>query len=347
MREDLLAGVEAAAGLAVFGGPAASARRELVADGTPGRLAAKDPTLWGTAAEAIARHRLGWVDGYRRSRELLPQVAELCAELADLDEIVVAAPATAASAIARSLGVPMTVLASDPPRLRDAVADPDRLGRTLVVLTDDGAHLRDTFWPAYLDSGLSEAETSRHFVAVTVAGSALEKSAAALGVLVLPADPEVSGAFGALTASALVPAALAGVDVAELLDQAELLAPALAGDTDNPALALGLALSSSRGLIALVNDGSGFEGLGDWAAELLAAAGLRAIAVDDPGTAERTTSGVLTVSYGGALGAAGVPGGGVRPDVAVNGPLGAQFLAWQYGVAIAAAVLGFNPFSDN
>jgi glucose-6-phosphate isomerase len=42
-----------------------------------------------------------------------------------------------------------------------------------------------------------------------------------------------------------------------------------------------------------------------------------------------------------------VPGGGVRPDVAVNGPLGAQFLAWQYGVAIAASALGFNPFSDN
>jgi glucose-6-phosphate isomerase len=375
--------VEAAAGLAVFGGSPASARRELVADGTPGRLAGKDPTLWGTAAEAIARHRLGWVDGYRRSRELLPQVAELSAELADLDEIVVPAPATAAAAITRSLGVPMTVLASDPRRLRDAIADPDRLGRTLVVLTGDGAYLRDTFWPAYLDSGLSEAEASRHFVAVTVAGSALERSARALGVLVLPADPEVSGAFGALTASTLVPAALAGVDVAELLDQAELLAPALAGDTVNPALALGLALTSSPGLIALVNDGTGFEGLGDWAAELLAAAGLRAIAVDDPGIEERTTSGVLTISYGGALsygggpplgrgpilgsgralgggpglgggpalgggpGSAGVPGGGVRPDVAVNGPLGAQFLAWQYGVAIAAAALGCNPFSDN
>jgi glucose-6-phosphate isomerase len=353
MSDDLLAVVEAAAGLAVFGGSPASARRELVADGLPGRLAGKDPTLWGTAAVPIAGHRLGWVDGYRRSRELLPQIAELCEELADLDEVVVAAPATAASAITRSLGVHLTVLGLDPPRLRDAVADPDRLGRTVVVLTSEAGHLLDTFWPAYLDSGRTEAEAGRHFVAVAAAGSALETSARERGVLVLPADPEVSGAFGALTASALVPAALAGVDIADLLDQAELLAPSLAGDTDNPALALGLALTSTRGLIALVNDGTGFEGLGDWAAELLAAAGLRAVAVDDPGTGERTTSGVLTVSYGGALsyggrpGPGGVPGGGVRPDVAINGPLGAQFLAWQYAVAIAAAVLGFNPFSDN
>jgi len=349
--DDLLAGVEAAAGLAVFGGSRASARRELVADGTPGRLAGKDPTLWGTAAEATARHRLGWIDGYRRSRELLPQIAELCEELADLDEVVVAHPATAASAIARSLGVPLTVLDFDPPRVRDAVADPDRLRRTVLVLADgaaDGAaDLRDEFWRAHRAAGRTEAETSRHFVAVAASGSALEKSARDLGVLVLPADPEVSGGYAALTASALVPAALAGVDVAELLDQAELLAPSLAGDTDNPALALGVALTTSSGLIAVVNDGSGFEGLGDWAAELLAAAGLRAVAVDDPGTAERSTSGVLTIAYGGSLGTGGIPGGGVRPDVAINGPLGAQFLAWQYAVAVAAVVGGSNPFTDN
>jgi glucose-6-phosphate isomerase len=347
MNEGLLAGVEAAAGLAVHGGSAASARREVVAPGTPGRLAGRDPTLWGTAAAATAAHRLGWVDGYRRSRELLPQIAELCEELADLDEVVVAAPATAASAIARSLGVPVTVLGLDPPRLRDAVADPHRLWRTVVVLTDEAGHLRDAFWPAYLDSGLTDPEASRHFVAVAAPGSALEASARELGLVVLPADPQVSGAYTALTASALVPAALAGVDVAELLDQAELLAPALAGDAGNPALALGAALASTPGLIALVNDGTGFEGLGDWAAELLAAAGLRAVAVDDPGIDDRSTSGVLTVSYGGSLGITDVPGGGVRPDVAVNGPLGAQFLAWQYAVAMAAAAIGSNPFADN
>src|SRR6185295_16795781 len=133
--DDLLAGVEAAGGLAVYGGSPGATRRELVADGVPGLLAGKDPTLWGTQAEAVTPHPMGWVDAYRRSRELLPQVAELCEELADLDEVVVARPATAASAIARTLGVPMTVLADDRPRLRDAVADPDRLARTVVVLT--------------------------------------------------------------------------------------------------------------------------------------------------------------------------------------------------------------------
>jgi hypothetical protein len=107
MSGDLLAGVEAAAGLAVYGGSPAAVRDELVAAGIPGLLASKDPTLWGTAAEARAKSRLGWVDAYRRSRELLPQLAELCEELADLTSVVVCRPAAAANAITRSLGVPL------------------------------------------------------------------------------------------------------------------------------------------------------------------------------------------------------------------------------------------------
>src|SRR6201999_2340365 len=102
MTDDLLAGVEAAGGVAVLGVVPAATRRELIANGVPGLLAGQDPTLWGPAAEAVARQRLGFLDAYRRSRELLPQLAELCAELADLDEVVVGAPASAAAAVART-----------------------------------------------------------------------------------------------------------------------------------------------------------------------------------------------------------------------------------------------------
>jgi glucose-6-phosphate isomerase len=50
------------------GGPAA-----LVEASVPGLLAEKDPTLWGPAAEEEAQVRLGWVDTFRRSRELVPR----------------------------------------------------------------------------------------------------------------------------------------------------------------------------------------------------------------------------------------------------------------------------------
>jgi glucose-6-phosphate isomerase len=134
-----------------------------------------------------------------------------------------------------------------------------------------------------------------------------------------------------------VPAALAGADVAELLDQAERFAPSLAQDADNPALALGAALAGATGTIGLRSDGTGFEGFGEWAAALLA--GQFPVVVGGEGA--------FTVSFGGALPPAGVPGGGVRPDLAINGPLGAQFLAWQYAVAIAARLRGTDPFAVN
>ena len=68
--------VEAAAGLSVRGAStvdgAGAARQELVDHSAAGLLAEKDPTLWGKEAEAEAEVRLGWVDTFRRSRELLP-----------------------------------------------------------------------------------------------------------------------------------------------------------------------------------------------------------------------------------------------------------------------------------
>ena len=137
--EDLLTGVEAAAGLAVYGAtavdscPAASVRRALVAAGVPGSLAAKDPTLWGSRAEPVAKSRLGWLDAYRPSRELLPLIAELRAELVDLDNVVLAGmggSSLAAEVIARTLGVCLTVLdTTDPHQVRATMFGHSAAGR--------------------------------------------------------------------------------------------------------------------------------------------------------------------------------------------------------------------------
>jgi glucose-6-phosphate isomerase len=190
---------------------------------------------------------------------------------------------------------------------------------------------------------------------VTDPGSPLEATAREMGAFVVLADPELVGRFGALSAYGLVASALAGVDVAELLDEAEQFAPSLAGDTDNPALALGAALGTAaitgRDKIALISDGSGLEGLGDWIEQLVAEStgkegiGILPVVVESPGAAGASGPDVLTVTYGGGLTPAAVPGAGIRPDLAVNGPLGAQFLAWGYATAIAAVVLGVDPFS--
>ncbi|MEU6205874.1 glucose-6-phosphate isomerase [Micromonospora musae] len=368
---DLLASpAESAAGLTVHGAEAvdkaapASTRDALVSGGVPAKLAAKDPTLWGPDAEAEAKVRLGWVDTHRRSRELLPQLAELKAELADLDHVVLAGmggSSLAPEVITRTLGRPLTVLdTTDPGQVRAALGD--RLERTVVVVASKSGSTVETdshrraYLQAFLDAGMTEAEAGRHFVIVTDPGSPLEETAAGMGAFTVLADPNVGGRYSALTAFGLVPSALAGVEVSELLDQADALAATLTGDKDNPALALGAALGAAatdgRDKVALVSDGTGIDGLGDWAEQLIAEStgksgvGILPVVVESPQSAGAKGADVLSVSYGGALAAGEVPGGGGDPDVAVNGPLGAQFLAWEYATAVAGAVLGIDPFNQ-
>ncbi|MEU8607019.1 glucose-6-phosphate isomerase, partial [Actinoplanes sp. NPDC048791] len=194
MTDDLLAGVEAAAGFAVHGSPATASRRELVAHGIPGLLAGKDPTLWGPEAEGRALDRLRFLDAYRGGAELLPLIAELHEVLGDLSNVVLAGPGRAAGAVARTLGRLLTVLDDpDPHPVRALLDDPARLRRTVVVLADEV--LGSVFWQAYRDLGLTAAEAGRHFVLL---GGPLPELEAA-GAVTVPAEP------GALGAATLVP----------------------------------------------------------------------------------------------------------------------------------------------
>src|SRR5262249_55134180 len=116
--------------------------------------------------------------------------------------------------------------------------------------------------------------------------------------------------------------------------------------------ALGAAGLAGRDKIALVSDGSGIVGLGDWAEQLIAEStgkegrGILPVVIETPASPGVTGLDVLTTTVGGAMAPAGVPGGGVRPHLAVNGPLGAQFLAWEYATAIAGRLLQINPFDQ-
>ena len=339
---------------------AAEAASRLVAARAPGLLAEKDPTLWGPAAEPEAAIRLGWIDTFRRSRQLLPQLAALRDELAGLDHVVLAGmggSSLAPEVITQTLGARLTVLDTTDPHQVSAVLA-DRLDRTVVVVAsksgttvETDAHRR-AYWQAFQDAGLPGIGS--RFVIVTDPGSPLEETGRQMGAHVILADPNVGGRYSALTAFGLVPSALAGVNVAELLDQAEEFAGSIGKDSDNPSLALAAALGAGTGRdkIALIDDGTGIRGLGDWAEQLIAEStgkdgkGLLPVVVENPAAPGATGEDVLTVTIGGSLPPSAVPGSGVRPHVAVNGPLGAQFLVWETAVALAGILLGINPFDQ-
>jgi hypothetical protein len=360
--------VEAAAGLAVYGARAvpgaADARAQLAADRVPERLAAKDPTLWGPEAEAEAKIRLGWIDTFRRSRELLPRLAELRDELQSMgmDHVVLSGmggSSLAPEVIARTLDVDLTILdTTDPHQVREALAD--RLPSSIVVVSsksggtiETDSHLR-AYLKAFEDADLPGAVS--RFVIVTDPGSPFEALAEEMGANLFLADPDVGGRYSALTAFGIVPAALAGVDVAELLDQAEEFSGSLARDENNPALTLGAALGTAalagRDKMALISDGTGIVGLGDWIEQLVAEStgkqgrGILPVVIESPDAPGAIRDDVLTVTVGGSLPPGAVPGGGITPHVAVNGPLGAQFLAWEYATAVAGRLLQINPFDQ-
>ncbi|MGZ4645914.1 MAG: glucose-6-phosphate isomerase [Blastococcus sp.] len=331
----------------------------LTRDDVAARLVRKDATLWGPDAESEAAVRLGWLDLPESSRKLVDQLAALRAELTaeGLDRVVLCGmggSSLAPEVICRTAGVPLVVLdTTDPGQVAAALTD---LERTVVVVSSKSGGTVETdshrraFQAAFAAAGMDAATAGRHFVVVTDPGSPLSETAEAMGArAVFLADPTVGGRYSALSAFGLVPSALAGADGGALLAEAEELAEHLA-DADNPALQLGAALgaaaASGRDKVTLADaPGSAIEGFGDWAEQLIAEStgkqgrGILPVvveAVDAPGA--QAPDAVLAV-----VGAeAPAPG----PSLGVTGPLGAQFLGWEYATAVAGRILEINPFDQ-
>jgi glucose-6-phosphate isomerase len=252
---------------------------------------------------------------------------------------------------------------TDPGQVGAALTD---LQRTLVVVSSKSGSTiepdshRRAFEAAFREAGLSPDEVPARFVVVTDPGSPLERIARESGYRrVFLADPDVGGRYSALTAFGLVPAGLAGADVDALLDEAAAVRRSL-GDDGNPGLALGAALGgpaarSGRTTIAIEGGERPLVGFGDWAEQLLAEStgkqgtGLLPVVVGSPDEEGVANAGAPVapdrhrVVVGDRFASPrDQPAGGTS----VHGPLGAQFLVWEYATAIAGRCLGIDPFDQ-
>ncbi|MDX6197849.1 MAG: glucose-6-phosphate isomerase [Actinomycetota bacterium] len=325
-------------------------------DGLAAALTQKDTTLWGPEAAPEAGIRLGWLDAVRVGRQLLPDLQRLRTELTaeGVTRVVLAGmggSSLAPEVICATAGKPLVVLdTTDPGQVRAALAKD--LDKTVVVVSsksggtvESDSHRRAAR-AAFEAAGIDPSE---RIVVVTDPGSPLEQTAKNEGSReVFLADPDVGGRYSALTAFGLVPAALAGVDVTALLDEAAALEPTLADVEGNPALALGAVLGGAaaggRDKLVIADAGSGISGLGDWAEQLVAEStgkhgkGILPVvveSVDAPGTTPASDVHLIVI--------------GSEPPAdgtAVSGPLGGQFLAWEYATAVAGRVLQINPFDQ-
>ncbi|GAA3693870.1 glucose-6-phosphate isomerase [Zhihengliuella alba] len=340
---------------------------QLVADRVASRLFDHDATLWGPDAESEASIRLGWVDLFAASRELVDPVVALRDELRSegVTRVVLAGmggSSLAPEVITATAGVELVVLDSTDPEMVSA-ALADRLEESVLVVSSKSGSTVETdsqrrvFEGAFTRAGLDAAS---RIVVVTDPGSPMDESARAAGYrAVFNADPNVGGRYSALTAFGLVPSGLAGVDIAALLDEAEEAAEFLReDDPDNAGLVLGAALGGTRPLrdkIVFVDEGSGIVGFADWAEQLIAEStgkngtGLLPVVVE-PGAPELSSGAqdVLVVRLGSpdADVETGADAGTDAPEVRVAGSLGSQLIVWEVATVVAGRLLGINPFDQ-
>lgn len=335
----------------------------LVSEKIASRIAAQDATIWGPEAESEASIRLSWVGLPKTSHSLLAEIDALRADLwsEGIDHVVLCGmggSSLAPEVISRTYAIPLTTLDSTHPSVVRRAIEGD-LSRTVVVISSkSGSTLetdshRRTFIAAFEAAGIDPAS---RLVVVTDPGSALEQMARDGGYRkVFLADPHVGGRYSALTAFGLVPTGLAGVDISELLDEAEEVMDVLASDSeDNPALLLAAAMAaeSGRDKIAIADHGSGILGFPDWAEQLIAESTGKQGRGVLPVAVEGTTAPEIKWPAKDVVAGVLVAPGAERPDevgtpwVTVSGALGAQFLAWETATAVVGRLVGINPFDQ-
>ncbi len=361
--------------------------REWAAEDAVARLWRRDPTLWrADPATAELADRLGWLDLPETSPAALGPLEELRAGVpfwfTDLVLLGMGGSSLAPEVIARTLpceGLPLTLVDSTHPgALRDL--EWLRPANTIFVVSSKSGTTVETlslfrhFW-----SRTAEVveDPGAHFIAITDSGSPLAELGRERGFrAVFEAPGEVGGRFSALSPFGLVPAALAGADVAALLAEAAEAADICRDEDDhNPGLLLGAALGelalSGRDKVTFIA-AADWRAFPDWAEQLLAEStgkegrGIVPVVAEPPRPPDeygedRVFVGLLlggdaareaeqwgeadeTPKLLDALEAAGHPTLRIRLERPEE--LGALFFVWEVGVAMAGAALGIHPFNQ-
>jgi glucose-6-phosphate isomerase len=331
-----------------------------------GRIWEREWQLWGSDPREL-RDRLGWLDIAERMKPSVPQL-EAFARQAAADGfrhcllLGMGGSSLGPEVLFRTFGasagmLDLLVLDSTDPRQILAAEGSLDLARTLVVVSSKSGSTIET--SSQLEYFWSRIGKGSHFVAITDPGSALESLAKERGFRsVFLGDPEVGGRFSVLSNFGMVPAALLGAPVHEILTEAAAMAARCreAGrPEENPGLALGVAMGvaslEGRDKLTLVMSRA-LESFGVWAEQLVAEStgkhgtGILPVEGEPLGPPELYGQDRLFVAYEDsrelrALESAGHPV--VRLEVA---GIGGEFFRWEFATAVAGYVLGVQPFDQ-
>jgi glucose-6-phosphate isomerase len=338
--------------------------RSLASADSVNRIWDGDHTLWSDDPTEIS-DRLGWLHVLAEMDASVSEMEMFAAGVrADgLTKVVLCGtggsslfPEVLAQTFQPAEGLPLSVVDTTEPAAIDRVLSDRRATETLFIgASKSGATIEtksqmETFW--------NRLQRGSQFTVITDPGSQFVTIADRNGfrrVFLNRAD--IGGRFSALSYFGLLPGALVGAPIAELLRTARELIPALRRpEQGNAGVILGTCLAvaakNGRDKATLLLDPR-IKPFGVWLEQLLAEStgklgqGIVPI-VDEPPSVEVYGDDRIFVVIGSPEGVEYIPGDApvVRLSLSSAVDLGAQVLLWEFAAAIAGVVLGVNPFDQ-
>lgn len=346
------------------------------------RIWKKDWTVWGDDPQEIAS-RLGWLTSPQEMEQGLAGIGrfvQVCRSKGFTRALLLGmggsslAPLVLGAVFKAAPGnLDLDILDSTDPAAVLHFQKKLNPGKTLFIVSSKSGTTAETtsffkfFWNRAAAS-LGEESAGAHFAAITDPGTPLEDVARRLRfAFVFIGNPDIGGRFSALSPFGLVPAALKGIPIHEILRLANDMAALCRTETDlkhNPGAYLGtiLGILNQKGLDKVTFLLSArLESLGLWLEQLLA---------ESTGKKGR---GILPVE-GEPIGPAKVYGrdrlfvylkekGDHAKDAAIARleragfpvlsltfpglhHIGSQFFLWEFATAVVGFFLGINPFDQ-
>src|SRR5688500_4486021 len=352
---------------------------QLEADSVPARLWNHDPTLWTMDPEGQAevKKRMGWLDSPEKARELVDDYQAFAEEMkqANIERVLVlgmggsslTAEVFSSLLATAKIEAPtsLAILDSTEPAQVALAAEQYPPDKSLyIVASKSGGTAEvmaafDYFWE------LSKGDGSR-FIATTDPNTSLEALALKHNFRkIFHADESVGGRYSALTDFGLVPAALLGMDLDQLLDRADWMKRQCGEHVPaarNPGLALGAVIGQAalegRDKLTILSDAplSAFSG---WIEQIIAESsgkdgkGILPVPLEPIGSPDvygddrvfvyLRQTGELDESVK-VLKSAGHPV--IECPISNVYDIGAEIYRWEIATVIACSILGVNAFDQ-
>jgi transaldolase / glucose-6-phosphate isomerase len=355
-------------------------------EGFCARLWRRDPSLWkrDPKEQEEIRNGLGWLHVAEKMVENAGDLSAFAREVqtAGFRHVVLMgmggsslAPLVFYRILARSRGaLPFTILDTTDPTAIWEIKRHLPLAETLfIVASKSGTTTEPLSFGQYFYAKLKRikgGKAGENFIAITDPGTPLVKIARERGFRrVFLNFPDLGGRYSALSYFGLIPAALMGIDIAELLERSLRMSHSCSFCTpakDNPGLILGAILGGlarqGRNKVTFLLPES-LAALGMWLEQLLAEStgkegtGVLPVAGEPAGHPSLYGKDRLFVvitlqdepdagleNGAAALREAGHPVVAIRMEDRLD--LGQELFRWEMATATAAAILGVNPFDQ-